>query len=312
MSQHLPGPTSGRSASPSASPCSSSAWSSAGSSSRVGAAIARRLRLPLGARPRRRGLPEPSRAPAGAEAAAGRASGRRTRRPTTAERYPRTGSSRLDARPRRGDRRPSSPSRCVGFMVAPAFRSQRYRRRSTSGRSPNFPEGKCVITTFVEDPDDRARSRGARRSSATTACSARAAELHDHLEPLRPPRLPGAAERPGRREADSTSTDKERLEMLKSPPASRPASAARATAASTTPRATAPPGPPVRALDRYEFSISNGHLVLGKRVQRRAGRRHAGEAQIHKYDRSLPGRSTSTAGIESLALARSRDAGSTR
>ena len=43
-----------------------------------------------------------------------------------------------------------------------------------------------------------ARSRGGRRTSATTASSNGVAELHDHLEPLRPPRLPGAAERADR------------------------------------------------------------------------------------------------------------------
>ena len=48
-------------------------------------------------------------------------------------------------------------------------------------------------------------------------------------------------------------------------------------------------GPPVRALDRYEFSIRNGRLLLGEpySVDRVAG--EGKDARIKKYDQMMPG-----------------------
>ena len=49
-------------------------------------------------------------------------------------------------------------------------------------------------------------------------------------------------------------------------------------------------GPPVRALDRYEYSIIDGNLVLGAALQRRRGRRRPGaDAVIVKYSAADPG-----------------------
>jgi Rieske Fe-S protein len=48
-------------------------------------------------------------------------------------------------------------------------------------------------------------------------------------------------------------------------------------------------GPPVRALDRYEFSIKNGHLILGKNYSVGQVTGSGANAQIHKYDLYGPG-----------------------
>ena len=94
-----------------------------------------------------------------------------------------------------------------------------------------------MITTFIE------RARGGRGLAAhrlhpQQRPARAAAELHDPLEPLRAPRLPGAAERP--RSTTSTTSTKDG-DVHADPDVAVRASAARATAASTTPRATAPP-----------------------------------------------------------------------
>jgi Rieske Fe-S protein len=48
-------------------------------------------------------------------------------------------------------------------------------------------------------------------------------------------------------------------------------------------------GPPVKALDRYEFSIVNGHLILGKMYSVSHVVGSGAGAQIHKYDLYGPG-----------------------
>ena len=68
-----------------------------------------------------------------------------------------------------------------------------------------------------------------------------------------------------------------------------PASAARATAAPTTPRATATAGPPVRSLDRYAFSIVNGNLVLGKHFSVGTVEGTGADARISRYRQAYPG-----------------------
>jgi menaquinol-cytochrome c reductase iron-sulfur subunit len=48
-------------------------------------------------------------------------------------------------------------------------------------------------------------------------------------------------------------------------------------------------GPPVRALDRYEFKIKNGRLVLSKTYSVSYVEGTGAEAEIHKYDQMGPG-----------------------
>jgi Rieske Fe-S protein len=48
-------------------------------------------------------------------------------------------------------------------------------------------------------------------------------------------------------------------------------------------------GPPVRALDRYEFSIFKGHLVLGRNYSVSKVDGTGAQAQIHYYDLTGPG-----------------------
>ncbi len=48
-------------------------------------------------------------------------------------------------------------------------------------------------------------------------------------------------------------------------------------------------GPPVRGLDRYEFSIKNGHLILGRNYSVSHVDGSNAQARIHKYDLTGPG-----------------------
>ena len=48
-------------------------------------------------------------------------------------------------------------------------------------------------------------------------------------------------------------------------------------------------GPPVRGLDRYEFSIKNGHLILGRNYSVSHVDGSGAQARIQKYDLTGPG-----------------------
>jgi Rieske Fe-S protein len=48
-------------------------------------------------------------------------------------------------------------------------------------------------------------------------------------------------------------------------------------------------GPPVRALDRYEYSVANGHLILGKTFSVAHVDGTGKDAVIHKYELAGPG-----------------------
>ena len=81
----------------------------------------------------------------------------------------------------------------LGFTVAPAFVDQAPEDVDL-GPITNFPEGEFVIATFLRDPTQgevTRRTAYVRNNGATD----QGAELHDPLQPLRAPRLPGAAER---------------------------------------------------------------------------------------------------------------------
>ena len=57
-------------------------------------------------------------------------------------------------------------------------------------------------------------------------------------------------------------------------------------------------GPPVRALDRYQFLIRNGHLVLGKRYSVGHVTGTGAQAKIYAYKRFDPGQHVD--GIEQI------------
>ena len=100
-----------------------------------------------------------------------------------------------------------------------------------------------MIATYLEDPK---LGEVSRRTVfvRTTASLGEPAELHDPLQPLRPPRLPGAAERPARRGAAEA---QDGVELTPAQPASF-GCPCHGGQYDTEGRRIA--GPPVRAMDR--------------------------------------------------------------
>ena len=144
----------------------------------------------------------------------------------------------------------SSPSR------SPASRSSRGSSTSSTPRSTSGRSRTSSSTSGTSRPSSATRAEGAvsrrtafiRNNGTTTDPKTKqaGAELLDHLEPLRPPRLPRAGERPDgqvHRQDDRPRAHGERPGHDGSGD-HPPATAARATAASTTPKGTASPARP--------------------------------------------------------------------
>ena len=252
-----------------------------------------RLRLPLD--PRRHRLRSRARAASRAGDASRRRRGsatplegrrrcrRSARRRSTA--YPRStflsaATLGLGARDRRDHHRP-------GSRLRRAARRSRIRRSRTSISGPleNFPEGQFVIATYLEDPEigEVTRRTVFVRNNGLLE---RPAELHGPLLALRPPRLPGAAERARlrRREEDVRRANVELTPTL----VIGFGCPCHGGQYDTEGNRTA--GPPVRALDRAEFSIRDGKLWLGSFYSVASVESTGARARIKKYGRAPAGR----------------------
>jgi Rieske Fe-S protein len=146
----------------------------------------------------------------------------------------------------------------LGFAVLPAFVSQEHPEVDL-GALDNYPEGDWVIATFTSVPEDGpvsrrtafVRNNGLRdQVPSFTIISNRCAHLGCPTQPQGPPGEPA---------------DVETTAMPVTLTPTQPSGfgcPCHGGAYDIEGNRTA--GPPVRALDRYEYSIANGSLVLGK------------------------------------------------
>ena len=117
----------------------------------------------------------------------------------------------------------------------------------------------------------------------------------DHLEPLRAPRLPGAAGRPALRRSRRRRSrpPTARSTLIPSLPAA--GFICPCHGGSYDQEGNRIAGPPVRGLDRYEFDIVNGRLVLGNTYSVADGRRRRARTRRSTSTSSPARASTSTA-----------------
>ena len=243
--------------------------SSTGSSSASAIAHRHRLRLPLGPRGRRasvRGAPEPVEEPA---AGRGRARREEEGEEAGALRALRSSSSARRSASARSSA-PSSRCRSLGFAVAPAFVGQRTTDVDL-GPLDNFPEGtvadrhvpssRASDGTSVEAhgvrPQQRPQGRRRRASRSSRTAASTSAARRSRTGP------PGEPQR-DRDDAGTVDADTD---------AAVPSFGCPCHGGAYDVEGNRIAGPPVRALDRYEFSIIDGNLVLGQPLQRRRGRR---------------------------------------
>jgi Rieske Fe-S protein len=175
----------------------------------------------------------------------------------------------------------------VGLMVATAFEGQKFRDIDL-GPLSEFPSGKFVITTFVEDP---AAGEVSRRTAyiryngmlkgqpSFTILSNRCAHLGCPVQPNGP-----VDAKPSKLVSDKAGN-----ELLKLTPAQPAGFGCPCHGGQYDTEGNRTAGPPVRALDRYEYSIKNGRLVLGSAYSVDYVKNTGKDARIKKYPLHNPG-----------------------
>lgn len=168
----------------------------------------------------------------------------------------------------------------LGFAVAPAFVDQEYPDVDL-GPLDNYPEGEWVIATFTSEPEDGTVSRrtafvrnnGLRdQVPSYTIISNRCVHLGCPTQPQGPP-------------GDVTETETSSAPVTLQP--SQPSGfgcPCHGGAYDIEGNRTA--GPPVRALDRYEYSIVDGSLWLGKPYSVSHVEGEGAQATVFRYEDS--------------------------
>jgi Rieske Fe-S protein len=175
----------------------------------------------------------------------------------------------------------------VGLLVASAFEGQKFHPIDL-GPLSDFPSGQFVITTFVEDP---AAGEVSRRTAyiryngvldaqpSFTILSNRCAHLGCPVQPNGP-----VDDKPSR-----LVTNKAGAEMLKLTPAKPAGFGCPCHGGQYDTEGNRTAGPPVRGLDRYNYSIKNGRLVLGSAYSVDYVKGTGKDARIKKYPLHNPG-----------------------
>jgi menaquinol-cytochrome c reductase iron-sulfur subunit len=175
----------------------------------------------------------------------------------------------------------------LGLMVVSAFEGAKFHDIDL-GPLSEFPSGKFVITTFVEDPQQGEVSRRTAYirynglltgKPSFTILSNRCAHLGCPVQPNGP-----VDQKPSR-----LVTDKAGNEVLRLTPAQPAGFGCPCHGGQYDTEGNRTAGPPVRALDRYEYSIKNGHLVLGSAYSVDYVKGTGKDARIKKYPLHNPG-----------------------
>jgi Rieske Fe-S protein len=175
----------------------------------------------------------------------------------------------------------------LGMMVASSVEGDKFNPIDL-GPLSDFPEGQFLITTFVEDPNAGEVSR---RTAYTryngllvnqpsfTILSNRCAHLGCPVQPNGP-----VAENQAK-----TETDKRGNEILKKTPVKPAGFGCPCHGGQYDTEGNRTAGPPVRALDRYEYSIKDGRLILGSAYSVDYVKGAGKTARIKKYPLHNPG-----------------------
>ncbi len=174
----------------------------------------------------------------------------------------------------------------VGFAILPAFTKQ-HPHSVDLGPLDGFPEGKYVVATFMLDPKEGevtrrtayVRNNGLAGSAPSlTILSNRCAHLGCPVQPNGPVF--------DKQKKTVQTKQGEEVTLIPSQPAGFGCPCHGGQYDTEGNRVA---GPPVRALDRYEFSIRDGHLWLGRTYSVGHVDGSGAGAKIHKYNLAGPG-----------------------
>ena len=175
----------------------------------------------------------------------------------------------------------------VGFMVVPAYVKQGYPSVDL-GPLDNFPEGKWFITTFFQHPEAGTVSRRTayirnngplNGKPSFTIISNRCAHLGCPVQPNGPEQ--------NTQKKDVKGNNGQVITLIPTLPAG--GFGCPCHGGQYDPEGNRTSGPPVRALDRYDYSIRNGHLWLGPPYSVSKVTGEGKNARIHKYKLAGPG-----------------------
>jgi Rieske Fe-S protein len=170
----------------------------------------------------------------------------------------------------------------VGFMVLPAFTDVE-EDEADLGPIENFPEGEYVIATYLANPgigEVTRRTAFIRNNGQTDAGEPSFTILYSRCVHLGCPVQPnGPIDEEGIKEVNGVE-----LRPVLAASFGCPCHGGLYDA-----EGNRSAGPPVRSLDRYEFSIKDGNLILGRLFSVGTVNGTGAKAQISKYYRAYPG-----------------------
>ncbi len=183
----------------------------------------------------------------------------------------------------------------AGFALLPSFLGQQ-RRAIDLGPISAFPEGQFVITTFLADPQAGEVSRRATyvRNNGLVGNLPSFTIMSSRCTHVGCPTQPNGPVFAQRHRLERTSTGE--VGLVPTMPAGGFGCPCHGSQFDTEGNRTA--GPAARALDRYQFSIRNGHLVLGRLYSVSRVRGAGANARIHAF--ALKGAGEPATGPESL------------
>jgi quinol---cytochrome c reductase iron-sulfur subunit, bacillus type len=178
----------------------------------------------------------------------------------------------------------------LGFMIAPAFLKQGEKDQDL-GPISNFPEGTYVVTTFTAVPSQGHVSRRTAyiRYNGQLNGQPSFTIISNHCAHLGCPVQPNGP-------LDNAKT-KQIADVTLIPAISIAGFGCPCHGGQYDTEGNRTAGPPVRALDRYSFSIRDGHLFLGTAFSVSHVDGSGANATIHKYTFAFPGEHVD--GIES-------------
>jgi Rieske Fe-S protein len=175
----------------------------------------------------------------------------------------------------------------LGLLVASGFEGQSWRKIDL-GPISDFPEGKFMITTFVEDPaaGEVSRHTAYIRNNGFLDKQPSFTIISNHCAHLGCPVQPNG---PVDEAKAKTVKDKAGHEILKKTPVQPAGFGCPCHGGQYDTEGNRTAGPPVRALDRYTYSIVNGHLVLGSAYSVAHVTGTGKDARIRKTPLHMPG-----------------------
>jgi Rieske Fe-S protein len=178
----------------------------------------------------------------------------------------------------------------LGFMVLPAFLKQGQADHDIGPLSA-FPDGKFVVATFMLDASEGEVSRRTAyvRSNGQVKGQPSFTIISNHCAHL------GCPVQPNGPLDDAKTTHQGDVTLIPTISIAGFGCPCHGGQYDTEGNRTA--GPPVRALDRYSFSIRNGHVFLGKPFSVSHVDGVGATAKIHKWTLAFPGEHVD--GIES-------------